>query len=342
MLWFLLSTPYNREIDSLIMLSLEFTYRENYGAALSFADEIIKKYPNEPDGYFFKAAIYDYYMEDYHTDRYSRQFFENMKIAEEKAKAKLLGLNDPTERAWMYFYIAGAAGYRAIRAGRGGNYVVALKYAIEGLKPLKKALEEDSTVYDIYFPLGIYHYALSKAPRNIGIIPTFFLSRNREEDKEKGINYLRIAWEKGHYTSTVSALTLAWVLSQEGKSGEAIPILKGYVEKYPESRYFKWVYGYLLVKEGRFKEAEVIYDKLLYLVLRDQPDSPYNAVYVSYSLGYVKFFLGKFEEALYYFNVAEQYYEKAPPNVKGELSDIIIMVRKMKERAERRLDEKWK
>jgi tetratricopeptide (TPR) repeat protein len=337
MFWFLISTPFNGEIDSLIKVLLDFTYRENYGAALAIADEIIQKYPQEPDGYFFKAAIYDYYMEDYHTDKYSDKFFSNMEMAEEKAKAKLNSLTDPKERAWMNFYIAGAAGYRAIRAGREGNYVVALKYAIEGLKPLKSALEEDSTLYDAYFPLGIYHYALSKAPSRIGFIPSFVLSRNREEDRERGINYLTLAWQRGRYTSVVSALTLAWVLSQEGRSKDAIPILKGYVEKYPESRYFKWVYGYLLIKEGRFQEAEEIYEKLLYLVLRDQPDSPYNAVYVSYSLGYVKYFLGKFEDALRLFILAEEYYEKAPQKVKGELKEVISQVQKMKKRTLDRL-----
>jgi tetratricopeptide (TPR) repeat protein len=337
MFLFLINTPFNREIDSLIKVLLDFTYRENYGAALAIADEIIQKYPQEPDGYFFKAAIYDYYMEDYHTDKYSDKFFSNMEIAEKKAKAKLNSLTDPKERAWMNFYIAGAAGYRAIRAGKDGNYIVALKYAIEGLKPLKSALEEDSTLYDAYFPLGIYHYALSKAPSRIGFIPSFVLSRNREEDRERGINYLTLAWQRGRYTSVVSALTLAWVLSQEGRSKEAIPILKGYVEKYPESRYFKWVYGFLLIKEGRFQEAEEIYEKLLYLVLRDQPDSPYNAVYVSYSLGYVKYFLGKFEDALRLFILAEEYYEKAPQKVKGELKEVISQVQKMKKRTLDRL-----
>jgi tetratricopeptide (TPR) repeat protein len=337
MFWFLISTPFNREIDSLIKVLLDFTYRENYGAALAIADEIIQKYPQEPDGYFFKAAIYDYYMEDYHTDKYSDKFFSNMEIAEKKAKAKLNSLKDPSERAWMNFYIAGAAGYRAMWAGWVGNYIVALKYAIEGLKPLKSALEEDSTLYDAYFPLGIYHYALSKAPSRIGFIPSFVLSRNREEDKERGIKYLKLAWQRGRYTSVISALTLAWVLSQEGRSKEAIPILKGYVEKYPESRYFKWVYGYLLIKEGRFQEAEEIYEKLLYLVLRDQPDSPYNAVYVSYSLGYVKYFLGKFEDALRLFILAEEYYEKAPQKVKGELKEVISQVQKMKKRTLDRL-----
>jgi tetratricopeptide (TPR) repeat protein len=337
MFLFLISTPFNREIDSLIKVLLEFTYRENYGAALAIADEIIQKYPQEPDGYFFKAAIYDYYMEDYHTDKYSDKFFSNMEMAEKKAKAKLNSLTDPKERAWMNFYIAGAAGYRAMRAGREGNYIVALKYAIEGLKPLKSALEEDSTLYDAYFPLGIYHYALSRAPSRIGFIPSFVLSRNREEDKERGINYLTLAWQRGRYTSVISALTLAWVLSQEGRSKEAIPILKGYVEKYPESRYFKWVYGYLLIKEGRFQEAEEIYEKLLYLVLRDQPDSPYNAVYVSYSLGYVKYFLGKFEDALRLFILAEDYYKKAPQKVKRELKEVISQVQKMKKRTLDRL-----
>ncbi len=340
MLWFLLNTPLNREIDSLILVLLEFTYRENYGVALSIADEIIQKYPQEPDGYFFKAAVYDYYMEDYHTDRYSDKFFSNMELAEQKAKAKLNSLTDPKERAWMNFYIAGAAGYRAMRAGREGNYLVAIKYALEGLKPLKNALEEDTTLYDAYFPLGIYHYALSRAPNRIGIIPSFLLSKDRDKDKERGIRYLETAWKKGRYTSVISSLTLAWVLSQEGRSKEAIPILKGYVEAYPESRYFKWVYGYLLIKEGRFQEAEEIYDKLLYLVLRDQPDSPYNAVYVSYSLGYTKYFLGKFEEALRLFILAEEYYDKAPPKVKGELKEVIEQVIKMKERTKDKLEGK--
>ncbi len=332
------AVPFSPELDSLVLTALEYTYRERYGAALSVINEAIKRYPQEPVGYFFKAAIYDYYMEDYHTKRYENEFFRNMKIAEDKARERLSVASDPETRAWMHFFIAGAYGYKAMRAGRAGNYVVALKYALEGVKPLKATVKEDSTLYDAYFPLGIYNYALSKAPNRIGIIPTFFLVRDREKARRKGIDYLKLAWRKGHYTSVIAALTLAWVLMREGKAREAIPILKQYVEKYPESRYFRWVYGGLLLKEGRFAEAEDIYEGLLYLILRDQPNVPYNVVYIAYYLGYTKYFLGKFEEAIKYFEVALKYYEEAPPSDKKALKPIIRNLKRFYKRARRRLD----
>ena len=332
------AVPFSPELDSLVLTALEYTYRERYGAALSVIEEAISLYPQEPVGYFFKAAIYDYYMEDYHTKRYENEFFKNMKIAEERAKERLSTTDDPETRAWMNFFIAGAYGYKAMRAGRSGNYVVALKYALEGVKPLKATVEEDSTLYDAYFPLGIYNYALSKAPNRIGIIPTFFLVKDREKRKRKGIEYLKIAWRRGHYTSVISALTLAWVLMREGRAREAIPILKGYVDRYPESRYFRWVYGGLLLKEGRFKEAEDVYEGLLYLVLRDQPNVPYNVVYIAYYLGYTKYFLGKFEEAIKYFEVAMKYYEEAPPSDKRELKGVMRSLKKFYKRAKKRLD----
>ncbi|NPA79956.1 MAG: tetratricopeptide repeat protein [Thermotogae bacterium] len=334
----LATVPFSPELDSLVLLALEYTYRERYGAALSLADEAIHRYPDEPAGYFFKAAIYDYYMEDYHTNRYETEFFKYMKMAEEKAKAKLSITDDNKVRAWMHFFIAGSYGYKAMRAGRAGNYLVALKYALEGIKPLNATLKEDSTLYDAYFPLGIYNYALSKAPNRIGFLPTFFLVKDREESKRKGIEYLKTAWRKGHYTSVIAALTLAWILMREGRAREAIPIIKRYVEKYPESRYFRWVYGGLLLKEGRFEEAEDIYEGLLYLVLRDQPNVHYNVVYIAYYLGYTKYFLGKFDEAIKYFEVALKYYEEAPPSDKKALARIMRSLRKFYKRAKKRLD----
>ncbi len=321
-----------------MLTALEYTYRERYGAALSVINEAIKRYPQEPVGYFFKAAIYDYYMEDYHTNRYENEFFRNMKIAEEKARARLSEGIKGKEKAWMLFFIAGAYGYKAMRAGRSGNYVVALKYALEGVKPLKATIEEDSTLYDAYFPLGIYNYALSKAPNRIGIIPTFFLVKNREEREKKGIEYLKLAWKKGHYTSVISALTLAWVLMREGRAREAIPILRSYVERYPESRYFRWVYGGLLLREGRFDDAEDVYEGLLYLILRDQPNVPYNVVYIAYYLGYTKYFLGKFDEAIKYFEVALKYYEEAPSADRKKLKRIIRNLKRFYKRAKQRMD----
>jgi len=330
--------PFSPELDSLVLTALEYTYRERYGAALSVINDAITRFPDEPVGYFFKAAIYDYYMEDYHTNRYENEFFRFMEIAERKAKERLTTAKDRHVRAWMHFFVAGAYGYKAMRAGRSGNYLVALKYALEGIKPLKATLQEDSTLYDAYFPLGIYNYALSKAPSRIGILPTFFLVKDKEAAKKKGIEYLKLAWRKGHYTSTISALTLAWVLMREGRAREAIPILRSYVEKYPESRYFRWVFGGLLLKEGRFEEAETVYEGLLYLVLRDQPNVPYNVVYIAYYLGYTKYFLGKFDEAIRFFDVALKYYEEAPPSDKKALASIIRRLRRLYKRAKARLD----
>lgn len=330
--------PYSEELDSLIRVALEYTYRERYSAAFSLVEEAIRRFPEEPVGYFFKAAIYDYYMEDYHTNRYEREFVENMETAVRKARDRLSVAKDRETRAWMNFFIAGAYGYRALRAGREGNYLVALKFALEGLKPLKKAVEEDSTLYDAYFPLGIYNYALSKAPSRIGLIPTFFLVKDREKAREMGIEYLKKAWRKGHYTSVISALTLAWILMQERRSKEAEPILRVYVERYPESRYFRWVYGSILLRLGKFEEAESVYEVLLFLVLRDQYNVPYNVIYVSFYLGYTKYFLGKFDEAIRYFEVALKYYEEAPAKDKKRLKRIIKMTRRFYRKARERVD----
>lgn len=58
--YLLFTSAYNLnppEIQILIQTGLDFSYVEKYDSAQIYFDEVIRLYPENPAGYFFKAAL---------------------------------------------------------------------------------------------------------------------------------------------------------------------------------------------------------------------------------------------------------------------------------------------
>ncbi|MEO0140465.1 MAG: tetratricopeptide repeat protein [candidate division WOR-3 bacterium] len=283
------------------MEAMEYGMRERYSQAEALMNEIISDYPDEPIPYILKAALLDLYMADYEVNTREKEFYDLLKTGEKKADAIIKSAKssgDTRRLAWGYFYKGAAIGFKAFRKGR-ANPASAVTIAWDAVDNLALCLQTDSTIYDAYYPLGMYDYAISELPKSLSWLPFI---KDKETRKQKGMEELEKAWRQGDYTRDLAQFSLVWVYLGEGRAKDAYPLAKDLVARYPESRTFRWLLGTCQRRLGKWAEAEETYSELVYLVLNEQIHRPRNVLLATYWCAHAKYRVGKYEEALEYAN----------------------------------------
>jgi hypothetical protein len=74
----------------------------------------------------------------------------------------------------------------------------------------EKLLQADSTMYDAYMGLGLFYCSIAGAP---SVIRAALALTGRDVTLEKGLSYLRISAQKGHYVNVPSLVYLTQFLS---------------------------------------------------------------------------------------------------------------------------------
>ena len=282
-----------------LMEAMEYGMRERYMQAEALMNDIISDYPDEPSPYILKAAMLDLYMGDYEVNTREKEFYDLLKTGEKKADAVIKSADesgDQRKLAWGYFYKGAAIGFKAFRKGR-GNPASAVTIAWDAVDNLALCLQTDSTIYDAYYPLGMYDYTISELPKSISWLPFI---KDKDTRKQKGIEELERAYRQGDYTKDLAQFSLVWVYQNEGRINDSYRLAKDLVARYPESRTFRWLLGSNQRKLGKWREAEETYSELVYLVLNEQVQRPHNVLMATYWCAQAKFYSGKYEEAVEY------------------------------------------
>ncbi len=300
-------------MDTLIRDGLSFAYRERYPEAFMIFGQIIQEYPEEPAGYVLKAALWSLYMLDFTTREGEPEFFHLVETGIRKARARLQTEQDSTQRAWYEFFQGAAFLYRAERKVRHRDYLDAVKDGWRGYRALSHAVALDSTLYDAYLGLGTVHYALSEVPRWIRILLPFL----PPGDRERGLQEMRMAAERGRYVRVLAQDALAWTLAYGGRAREGLPLAESLVRAYPQSRAFRWTLSYIQRKLGHWKDWADNHQVIFYLTIRDQWGYPYDVALASYYLAVARFYLRDREGARWYLENAEAFLYQAERSVEG-------------------------
>ncbi len=293
--------------ESLLQDGINFGYREKYTEAFTLFDLAISKRPDYPAAYLYKAALLDLYMIDFTDDSKEGEFFSLLNKAI-KHSDKLIKSSNRKTKALGYFFKGSAYMYAALRYGRKKSYINAANAGMGALKLLMKVPEYDSTLYDVYLPLGVYSYAVNKLPKGLKFLKVFLPDA---VSKDESIKMIEIASLKGRYVRTLAKDALAWVLAYDGQREKSIKIARELVEEYPGTRAFNWTLAYALKRAGRWREAELVHRVILYLTLRDQRNYPYNIALALYALSICEYVLGKKFYAIFYLDLAKAFLNDA-------------------------------
>jgi tetratricopeptide (TPR) repeat protein len=225
-------------------------------------------------------------------DKFRDFSYQAVEIAEERLDKNE---NDIEAR----FFLGGAYGSLGRYYAMTKSFLNAYWYGKKGKNYLEEVVEMDSTYYDAYLGLGIYHYLADILPKFVKIL-SFILGV--DGDKEQGIREIQLAAEKGTYTKTEAMFFLGALYTyRERKYEEAIEIFNGLLIKYPQNPGALLSLGRCYSNMGQCENALSAFNKIL-----DNKESqsrlPRGSIY--YQVGEVYYKMNDFPRAKNYYLLA--------------------------------------
>jgi tetratricopeptide (TPR) repeat protein len=240
------------EVKELILAGLEYAYVEKFDSSQVYFDKIIELYPENPAGYFFKAALFQVKMMDECHYNKEKEYLELMKQTITNAE-KIL---EQENNLWARFYVGSSYAYQAVYEGLKNNYFETFTLGVKGGRMLQDIVKEDSTFYDAYLGAGSFEYFWARAARYLPLLKLI------GGDVEEALRKLHIAAEKSLYSGPTTQNSLVFICGEEGQYDRATAIADDLLRRYPESKTFLWSKANLEFKKKNYSIAANLYQDL--------------------------------------------------------------------------------
>jgi tetratricopeptide (TPR) repeat protein len=276
------------DLKDQILRGIELTILTDFENAKNIYNGIIEKYPGEPIGYFYMAAVLQSEMLDREDFTHNEEFEDFV----EKCVQKSTSLqNQRKQDPWLLFYEGNAYLYQSFLKSKLGKWWGAYRDAGKGVNRLERALEIDSTFYDAKLGIGSYKYWKSTKIQFITWLP--FIA----DEREAGIRMVREAIEGGEYSKLIGRDQLAWILLDADRLEEAKKYALQNYNAYPQSRFFQWTLVEVLYRLRDWDRAYWVYDSLLHAERRIPVRNHYNEVECLLKMAEIDFENGNFFKA---------------------------------------------
>lgn len=235
---------------------IKLVYQDRFQEAIFLFDSLQEVFPHHPAPYFYRAATYQSWMSSYRFNKFQAQLEENVQKAIEIGNELL---KQRQEDPWLNFYIGAAYGYRAFFKVRSWNFIGAYIDGKKGIGNFNKALEKDSTLYDVYLGLGTYHYWRTARSSFIRTI-VFWMPDKRDF----GLAQMEFAIRHGRYATEEATLALVTSLYDYQKYSSALELLEKFMAGYQTQLISSlYLYGRLLVQFQRWPEVHTTFAEIL-------------------------------------------------------------------------------
>jgi len=248
------------EPDAIEQKIIFHTFNEEFDQARAICLDQIKLNPNIPKYYYYliNVKVIEYYQkvrelkpENRSEGRkvLNKEIIDYTESVIDKFDISKLDINNK-------FYLGMIQGYLARIYGVDGSWWSAFKSGKKSKNIMEDILKADPNFFDAYLALGmIYYYA----DRMSGITSFIAGILGLPGDREKGLNYLQLAYQKGKLTYGQSALTLCEVYSSlEGNDFASIPYYEAFLKQYPKNRRTLSSYINTLMNIWDYKKIETL------------------------------------------------------------------------------------
>ena len=263
------------EVDSIIFNGIRLVYADSTMAAMDEFKKLIDLFPDKPIGYFYSCAALQNMMDDHRNyssqDEFNQYLNQAIKAGEDgKKKGNLT--------AYDYLYYGGAIGFRGIHEALTGDWFDAFVDGLKGKGYLEKVLKIDSGLYDVYYGLGSYHFWRSLKSKSFWWLP--FIGDNRQ----KGIEMIKLAIEKGKYAKRDAELALVRIWVENEEYDKAFNMIDKLSKIYPEKPYLLWLNGRAQYETDMYSGAIQTYQDLLKALVSSPYYDPAGEVECRYDL----------------------------------------------------------
>jgi tetratricopeptide (TPR) repeat protein len=278
-------------VKTLLLEGIEASFREDYALAESTFQTVVQMAPEDPAGYFFKAAAYHAQMIDYESNFKEKDFYQNIKIAKKLARKKI---KKDKNDAWAYLILGNAYGAKAVYKAKQGNWWSGLQEGLTAKSAFKEALKRDPELYDVYVGLGSYHFWASVMTRAFWWLP--FVGDHRDE----GILQMKLAYEKSIFSRTAAASGLVWMYIRQKEYDQTISLAQKMQSQYPQGKSFLWPLAEAYFRKQDWNNALLKYRELSQRLEAEHtsgnPDQSYNLIECRFCIANCLFSLGRYAE----------------------------------------------
>lgn len=293
------------DMERIFLDGLNRLFRDDFAGAMEKFDSLCVIEPENPFGYFSKAFSYDLIMDEYRTLKFMDEFDEAAGNAIKKAEILEKKENPSAE---VYLFSGSAIGIRGIRRAMLGDWVGAFRDALKAADKVENCLKIDATLYDAYYGLGTYHYWKSVKTRILWWLP--FIG----DEREKGIEEIKISVRKGKFTEIPGKLGLLRVYIEEKNFGEVLKITNELIKR-NNNLHPLWFKGYAYVYIGEWERTIDLYNEILRRLKEKDFHGVEGEIECWYYLALCNYKIGKIEEAKRYLNMILPYKGKVETKI---------------------------
>lgn len=258
---------------------------QDYDQALSKFRTLSQKYPQNPLGYIYMAAVKIAEAADY-EEPFEEQFIES-NLDKAEVLSKRMVKENPAD-PWAHYFLAITYGYSAYLKALKENYVSAFSQGMSSISSFEKCLEKDSSFYDAYIALGAYKYWKSEKADWLPFV---------SDERSKGIKLLIEACRHKTYNHYLALNSLIWIYINRKQPQKAAEIAKRGLNDYPQSRFFRWGLARAYQDFDKWK-AIYEYKELLSSVVNAQRNNRYNEIVLKHKIAMLYHEVGHDDEAL--------------------------------------------
>jgi predicted negative regulator of RcsB-dependent stress response len=247
-------TNYDAQITRGLNLSYNFQFSEAE-KAFSLA---MQTSPERPEAYHYTAQLHLWSFLGSKDNSELKIFYRWSDIASDKAETLLKNSkNDPK----LHYLTGNIYLLRAMALGAEKSNFKAFGAVKSAYSHFEESLELKRDMYDCYRGMGLLHYALDYIP---GILKLAVSIGGIKPDRERGMNYVRLAYNKGAFDREESAFHLAKLYTDyAGENDSAFAVLKPLLNRFPENPVFNYEAAVILIKTGQMADAEKFINKVI-------------------------------------------------------------------------------
>jgi hypothetical protein len=305
---------------SLLTQVQENIYNGRFRQAESLAVVYMDTHSEDPAGYLCQAVVLTSEMFDREENLYEKQLFDLLDTVLARS-AKIMDTTSPTVCSWMHLYTGHAYAYRALWEAHFGSLIKAIKLGHQAKEEYERGLLCDSSLYDLYFGLGLYHYwksAKAGLLRSVGLF---------EDERDRGLAELQLAADSSVISRESARGALIWIQLDRGKYDSVVSVCREMLKKYPDGNTFLWPLAEAYLEKGNYRNGRSTL-QLLRDRLAVEPGNYFNLVECDYYLYYCYEKLSMKSDAEQLADETMQYYQQIPQRTRGQQRDKIAFLKR--------------
>ncbi len=219
------------KVDDLLRKGIDRIINQRYDEAKIIFTELDKIHSDIPLGKIYLAATeiakgYDYEMP--FNDELITEYLESSKAISKRLIEK------DRKNIWNKYFLALAEGYISYYDAIQGSWLKAISNGLNSISLFEEILDTDSSFHDAYIAIGTFKYWKSAKTEFLNWLPFI------DDEKDLGIKYLSFAINNSSYNYHLAVNSLIWIYIDQKRFGDAINLAMKALNKYPDSRIFRW------------------------------------------------------------------------------------------------------